>query len=408
MKPEPLIMRAKAGSCVNVTLYNRLPEVAPDLPSLGTLLGVVKRNRNVVNGGVDVGSVPFDNNLVRPSSHAGLAPQLVAHDISQDGGVNIGINAIQTVGPVVGGKLAKVETYSWYVGDIDGVPSGTGIKLTATPIEFGGFGLLPADKVKQGQKSLMGGFVALPANTKTVVEDAGQHAAATVTTTTGKTYRDMMVVMAKNLNHRYADGAAVEHLNGEGVGIPEESQENSAMALNYGIEPLWFRFGLPPNAPFGNANCGGLGAGACFGGIPNAHEAYSNLLTGGADPVTPVFKVTAGQEARMHVAVPHSTSRGTTFAIHGHVWQRDPYVCPNDSRNGLTGACNMASVGSQALGINPQGFTLGAQESSTPMGHFSYLLPNAGGGNGVKGDYLFRDTASFGNASGLWGILRVE
>ena len=400
MKPEPLVLRAAAGSCVNVTLYNRLPELAPDLPTLTTLLGAVKRDRNGLEG-----SIPFDNNLIRASSHVGLAPQLLAHDISRHAGVNIGQNETQTVGPIVGGKLSKVQTYTWYVGDIRSNPVANGVELVATPVEFGGFALMPADKVKQGQKSLMGGFVALPQGA-TWTEDAGQHAQATVTAN-GKTFRDMMVVMAKNLNHRYGDGAAVEHMNGEGVGIPEDSQESSAMAFNYGIEPLWFRFGLPPNAPFGNNTCGGLGAGSCYGGVTNAHLAYSNTLVGG-DPATPVLTAKAGQEVRMHLTVPHGSSRGTTVSVGGHVWQRDPYVCPSNSRNGLTGACFMNSVGSQALGFNPQGFAQGAQESITPMAHFTYLLPSAGGGNGVTGDYLFRDNGSFGNASGLWGILRVS
>jgi hypothetical protein len=124
--------------------------------------------------------------------------------------------------------------------------------------------------------------------------------------------------------------------------------------------------------------------------------------------VTPVFTAKAGQEVRVHSAVPHGTSRGTTFAFHGHVWQRDPYVCEGESRNGLTGACNMTGVGSRSIGDNPMGFAQGAQESITPLSHFTYRLPSAGGGNGVTGDYLFRDMGSFGNASGLWGLLRVD
>ena len=39
------------------------------------------------------------------------------------------------------------------------------------------------------------------------------------------------------------------HASGEGVGLPEDSQEASGMALNYGIEPAWFRFGLLPQLP---------------------------------------------------------------------------------------------------------------------------------------------------------------
>ena len=406
-KVEPLIMRVNAGDCLKVTLHNRLPAVAPDLPTLATLIGVVKRERFGAEG-----SIPFDNNLIRPSSHVGLHSQLLAVDVTQDDGTNVGINITQTTGPVLpDGKLDKAVTYTWYAGDLSAVHEGSGVRLVATPVEFGGAGLMPADKVKQGQKSLVGGMV-VHAPGATVVEDAGTRAQATVTNANG--LRSFMLVMTKDLNHRYADGAPVEHMNGEGAGIPEDSQENSGMALNYGIEPMWFRFGIAPSAPFGGAGCGP----GCYGGVPNQGDAYANSLVGG-DPATPVFKATAGKEARMHVAVPHSTSRGTTMAIHGHVWQRDPYVCSDNEHNmagrcetaangGLLGASGNPMVGSQRIGNNPMGFAQGGQESLTAYTHFDFVLPSAGGGNAVAGDYLFRDQGSFGNASGLWGILRVE
>ena len=405
-KAEPLMLRAKAGECVNLTLYNRLPELAPDLPTLATIMGVNKRDRDRPEG-----SIPFDNNLIRPSSHVGISPQLVALDPFVALGVNVGTNVTQTVPPaqveVVKGKVKRKTSYStfkWYMGHLDfpGNPDGT-VSSVATPVEFGGFGLTPADKVKQGQKSLVGGMVVLPQGANWV-EDAGQHAQATVTKSDGKKFRDFMLVMTKNLNHRYRDGEAVEHMNGEGVGIPEDSQESSNMALNYGIEPLWFRFGILPQAPFGGAGCGP----GCYGGVPNSEEAYSNVLSGGNDPATPVFKARPGTEVRVHSAVPHGTSRGTTLNFRGHVWQRDPYICPGESRNRLTGACEMNTVGSRAIGDNPYGFDLGAMESITPYSHFTFRLPSAGGAFKVQGDYLFRDTGSFGNASGLWGILRVD
>ena len=58
--------------------------------------------------------------------------------------------------------------------------------------------------------------------------------------------------------------------------------------------------------------------------------------------------------------------------------------------------------------MNPQGFATAGQESWTPSSHFDVFLPSAGGGNGVIGDYLMRDQAAFGNASGVWSILRVK
>ncbi len=91
-----------------------------------------------------------------------------------------------------------------------------------------------------------------------------------------------------------------------------------------------------------------------------------------------------------------------------HVHQRQPYVCEGSARNALTGACTMTEVGSRNIGVSPYDFYVGAYESVTPGAHWTWHLPSAGGGNAVTGDYLFRDNGSFGNTSGLWGILRVE
>jgi hypothetical protein len=94
--------------------------------------------------------------------------------------------------------------------------------------------------------------------------------------------------------------------------------------------------------------------------------------------------------------------------IHGHVWQRQPYVCEGSARNTLTGACTMTELGSRNIGTSPYEFYEGANESVTPASHWTFRLPSAGGGNAVAGDFLFRDNGAFGNTSGLWGILRVQ
>jgi hypothetical protein len=315
-------------------------------------------------------------------------------------------------------------TYNWYAGDLGGTPLNGSVTVTGTPVEFGGSNLMPADVIKQGAKSLVGATVIHPqgstwTETKQVfdhqdgVGTRGTRAQATVTLaaatagTVGTSFGDFSLVLTKALTHYYKDGSPVEHLNGEGVGIPEDSQEASGMALNYGVEPLWFRFGILPQAPFGHCPAGQTG---CYGDIPNPELAYSNALPSalGQDPVTPVFQATRNQQSRVHITNPHGTTRGSTFALHGHVWQRDPYICPGEARNALTGACLMTSVASRALGVNPQGFAQGGQESWTPASHFDIFLPAAGGGNGVTGDYLMRDQAAFGNVGGVWGIFRVQ
>jgi hypothetical protein len=83
-------------------------------------------------------------------------------------------------------------------------------------------------------------------------------------------------------------------------------------------------------------------------------------------------------------------------------------LCTSQASGSLTDASGNFLIGSKAIGNNPIGFAQGGQESLTAYNHFTFRLPQAGGVNGVQGDFLYRDKASFGNASGLWGILRVE
>jgi hypothetical protein len=403
--PGPLVLRAAAGECVEATLHSRLPEVMPDLAGYNTLLQMVNRDRNDPQG-----LTTFQNNLVRPSSYAGLHAQVVSYDVSRHDGTIVGLNPAlpdaQVVGPVTLNGQGEPDagdpiTYRWYAGHLEFVPSGNNrVTIEATPVEFGGSGLIPADKIKQGQKAMVGALIIEPEGSTWDV-DVGDREGATVTKADETTFRDYAVVVQKGLNQRYGDATAIENIASEGQGIPEDSHDAGQMAVNYGSEPLWFRFGIRPDAPFGRA------AGAGLGDEPNAHQAYSNGLAGG-DPVTPVITATAGQEVRLRVTEPTGVGRGSTLTVHGHGWQRDPYICPGSAADGLAGKCANNEVGSRAMGDNPIGFRLGQQESVTPAAPFDFVLPSAGGSDGTVGDFLFRDQASFGNLSGIWGILRVE
>jgi hypothetical protein len=460
---EPLVLRAAAGECIDVTLRNALldgavvaagepnagdlvciddggtpvpvflppdPGVAlfncndpgfvdpadllepvallssavtfdrpPNLVTYSSLIGAVKRDRFFVNG-VERGATTFQTNLIQASSHVGLHPQLVAYDITRDDGNRVGQNAASTVAP------GARKTSRWYAGDLAATVQGSSFRLSSTPVEFGGVNLQPADKIKQGMKSLVGQLVIEPegASWDEDTDDATGRQTATVTNG-GSTFRDFSQVWTKGLTHYYSDSSPVEHINGEGVGIPEDPQDSTGMAINYGIEPLWFRLGILPQSPFGNA---GSGAGT-FGGIPQS-DVFSNARVGG-DPVTPVFEAKAGDSVRMRVTVPHGTNRGSTFALHGHTWQRDPYLAENNTA-GFPDADS--GLGSIKIGDNPLALTQSGQESIWAATHFDIVLPHAGGtanANGstdVTGDFLFRDVGAIGSASGLWGILRVS
>jgi hypothetical protein len=446
---EPLVLRANAGDCVEVTLRNALPfdvvnvgtpeapifeRVArplPDLAGFNTQLPMVIRNRGdliAVPPVLDVTS--FNNNLVRPSSRIGLHAQLVEYDVTSDDGAAVGQSSPgQSLVDVGSQKL-----YRWYAGDIEITGTvrrgrNTDVVLGHTPIEFGGTNLIPSDKIKQGQKGMIGALVIEPADATWPEDDrtGATNLAALETTTHDRqgtagvrrtradmlvtaastpkgSFNDLVVSVQKGLNPRYGDGTAVPNIAGEGGLIPEDSHDAGGKAVNYGTEPPWFRFGQPASTPFG-----------ALGLVANPEDLHANALAG-EDPATPVFTATVGTETRMRVMEATGVGRGTTFSMHGHVWQRDPYGCLQDPANpalgfktvdGLLGRCETTDVGSEAIGDNPIGMWLGGQESIMPYTNFEIRLESTGGEVPVTGDYLFRDQASFGHSDGIWGILRV-
>ena len=152
-------------------------------------------------------------------------------------------------------------------------------------------------------------------------------------------------------------------------------------------------------------------------GEPNSIPAIPGV-SAADDPVTPVFRTTADTagtnpvtDTRMYVLNGASADRDGAFIVHGHLWQRDPYVCTGTSQDAsvpLAGRCDPDAVPSQALGVNPQGKYMGGQEGMGHVyGHWPILF-DAGGSGAVTGDYLYRDYSPSGNRNGMFGILRVE
>ena len=430
---EPLVLRANAGDCIEVTLRNRLPDIAPDLAGWQDMQWVV--NRDLFNNARPPEMHFFNNNLVRPSSYVGLHTQLVEYDVTRDDGTLVGNGEIEN------GQLAPPggeTTYRWYAGDVAYVDVAENqYEIVATPIEFGAVNILSADRVKQPQKGLYGALVIEPAGAvvteDTLVPDGQGSGNATRLTRaqvsvssppgdagSGGDYREALMISHKINNIRWADGSAIANIHQGELGR-EGAEDSGHAGLNYGMEPSWFRFKLPPDVPFGNA-----GTPNSFGSLQNAHAMYANSLAAGepnsvpsiagvsaaGDPATPVFTANANQASRIHMLNGASTDRDGTFMLHGHLWQRDPFVCTGASQDdqvGLNGRCDPdAPVPSMALGDNPQAKYMGGQEGMGHVyGHWPMLF-DAGGTNGTTGDYLYRDYSPSGNRNGQFGIFRVQ
>jgi hypothetical protein len=513
---EPLSLRVNAGDCVQVTLRNQLPRIAPDLPNYNDMRHVNKRDRRD-----NEGTTVFGVNHVRPSSHVGFHTQLMEYDVTRSDGTNVGFNPVQTVRP--GGRP---KTYTYYAGDLtlaelQAIPTkksnaalmartkaaaAAGLDLSAdvageetaaliapaavaadvtldvaqsfdaeglaaetddtliddavetaaanananldvvlaTAVEFAGVNVLPADRVKQPQKGLFGQLVVQPRGAS-FVNLPGTRTQAEVTApalprvqvvggaaiaqgagkvvndlpaTEAQTYRDFNLIWNKLLNYRYASGNAVQNESEEGPGIPENPPHTVLGAANYGAEPTFFRYGIPPLSAAGGAHCAPAiiapkpanpADRTCFGSVVNAGDLFSNVLTGGLDPATPVFQAKPGQDFRIELTSANSSNRGSTFQLHGHVWPRDPFLAAKRDAAGFPVNANIDNVGSVVIGNNPMQMAFGAQESIVGSAHYVIKPFNgAGGADAVTGDFLFRDTAAAGLGAGTFGILRVQ
>jgi hypothetical protein len=130
---EPVVLRAAAGECINVTLRNRLFDLI-DMNGFDLLPPVVNRAQDF--DPLEGGTRTFNMNLLRPSQHVGLHPQLVEYDVTKADGVNVGVNPVATVAP--GGA----QTFQWYAGDLSFKPGAnigslSTVRVVATPVEFG-------------------------------------------------------------------------------------------------------------------------------------------------------------------------------------------------------------------------------------------------------------------------------
>ena len=347
---EPLVVRARAGECINFTLYNKLPKLVADLDGFNTMPNLIHH---------------FNANQVKPSSQVGLHPQLLAYNVANSDGKNVGFNPNQTVGP---GGVAR---YTWYAGDV----VVNGFQRIATPIEFGATNLISSDPIKHSNKGAIGSLIIEPEGA-TWVEDAGSRAQATVTKPDGTSFREFVMQFQTDINMRFADGSPVPNLGGpEGA---EDAEDSAQKALNYRTEPLWKRMGYAPQTSFEDTR----------------NFDFTNVLTNalvGGDPQTPVFTAKAGQQVRFRVLNANGHARNNVFNLHGHFWQEEPYT-------------NKSKV----IGNNPFSEFKGALYGVGPSSHYEVIPVNgAGGGRRVSGDYLFRTQSSFMFDGGIWGIFRV-
>ncbi|HEV2846961.1 MAG TPA: copper oxidase, partial [Thermoanaerobaculia bacterium] len=368
-RPEPLILRARAGECIKLTLRNKLPATLPDLDGYNTLPMIVEN---------------FNANDIRPSSYVGLHSQLLHYDVSRVAGANIGKHGTQTVAP---GQFA---TYEWYAGDATINPD---TSVTATPIEFGATNLISSDRIEHASKGAIGALIIEPADAFINENNLNRRAEATITGGSEGGFREFVLLYQNDVNMRTDQSLGRVCFPGdpvpgagqgwpvENLGCMEDPEDSGQKAVNYTTEPLWKRMQHPPGTPFSDTD-----------DFSDWWDVLSNTKVGGANPQTPTFVSPPGQKVRFRVLMPGGHSRNIVFALNGHVWDKQPYI--NNSTQ---------------LGRNTFSFFEGARMGHGPTNHFDVLLRNGAGGKFLmRGDYLVRDHVSMGLDFGLWSLFKVQ
>ena len=346
---EPLVLRARAGECLQLTLRNAFTEWPTTFYGYSALPMLIQS---------------FNSNDLSPSYHVGLHPQMLYYDVSRYDAANVGNNSVQTVQ-----AFRSPITYQWYAGDVTIDASGN---VIATPIELGATNLISSDRVKHASKGLFGALIIEPADA-TWVEDTSSRAMATVSSSTvpGGSFRELVLQIQTDVN-LYTGSAATAVKSLAGFEDPEDTGQK---AVNYRTEPLWKRMGHAAETPLETTRT-----------YTNWWDVLSNTKVGG-DPQTPVFTVQRGTPVRIRLLQAGGHSRNGVFALHGFEWDKQPYT------NGSTR-------------IGPNAFSMweGAHMGVGPTNHFDLVLRD---GFDVPGDYLFRDLVGTHFDGGLWGILRV-
>ncbi|MGH9761290.1 MAG: hypothetical protein ACREAC_10645, partial [Blastocatellia bacterium] len=361
---EPLILRADAGECVQVTVTNGL------------------NMTNSLFGGSS-----------SPSYYVGLTPQLLSFNITSNSGSNIGYNPNQTVAPCnpngqdcTNPSNWPKQTYSWYGGAFEATPGGP---IAATPVEFGGLNLFPSDMMLQHEFGMVGAMVIEPERA-TWKEDQVlvtnqessfclmnpsdpqcqspvSRASAIVSKVDRTSYREFVAMVQDDVLSNFTTL----------VNPPTSSgASNDITAVNYGTEPMDMRY------------IGEQVSGTVRLPVTSYYQAASNSLVK-ADPHTPVFTASAGMPVRFHWIHPGGLS-SYAITLNGHVWERQPYV--NDSRQ---------------IGNNTLSEWIGSRDDHGPTDLHEMVIEQAGGSFKIPGDYMYATFVSLGQSTGLWGLFRV-
>lgn len=307
--PEPLVLRANEGDCIELTLTNRL---TPRLQSHGG-----EGDAELPTPSTGDPRVPG----LRVSMHAGL----LSYDVRGSDGATVGYNPDQTVGPT------DSMTYRWYAEDV-------------TPGELGAVNLMEyGDVLGHRHHGLFGGLIVEPRRATWHHPVTGVPLAsggvADIRVRGGRDFREATLFSQDGLNLRTADGSFIDDPAAHPAtpGEPEEAldaEDSGEKAYSYRNEPFRHRLGYEPMAADGVDGAGLAGV-------------YDSRLHG--DPATPRVRAYEGDELRMRVLQGADKPRQHAFGLAGHSFRISPHD-PGSRRVGVISGLGVGSVVNAHMG----------------------------------------------------------
>ncbi len=405
---EPMVLRAGAGDCIQVTLYN---DISPSALTAGNSAfqltlpfgcAVSNKNSSLPNCGGAGQPTCCSAAKSTTSYQVGFRPQLVAFDARNSGGFNVGQNPISSGSTVVQTAApGQKVSYTWYAGNVDAKAKTAAERYI--PVEFGASNLLAPDVMNHYFHALMAGLVIEPQGS-TGWEQGGVE--AFVKERDGSGFREFTVFTLDNF-----------------VGNPT----GPFGAVNFGAELL--ANGNP--TPARNcANCPGTDFSCSFTANTFLSPAAGSCNPYSFTPQTPVFTACAGESVRFRLLHPGGTNTNQVFEIYGHNWSESPYETAYDHCEAPTTQTNLFASqqqGTTNLCAN-QPFSLaklaavqrvqgdweaslnawfGARMGHGPTSHLDILLAQAGGPFRKAGTYLYRSFPAMHFANGIWGWFNV-
>ena len=345
--PEPMVLRANEGDCIQVRLTNKLTnEWATAHGNAGT------------NGEPTLPTEPSAGTPI--GTRVSLHPQLVKYDVRGSDGTAVGFNRDQTVG------IDDTKVYRWYADDVNPGELGT-TNLT----DFG-------DVRGHRHHGLFAGLNIEPKGSTYHDPQTGDPirsgAAADIRVPGAPDFREFTTFFQDGLSLHDSTNAPIEDpmdhppTAEEPAGVGMDPEDMGEKGFNYSNAPFSHRLPAEQMGPDG------------LHALPHDSRAMADVFSSKVhgDPDTPIFRAFAGDDIRMRVLQGSDKPRQHSFQVSGASWRAQP----NDPNSNVIGTQGGVSVG-RAFNLHLPGFD-------------------------SPGDYRYGSGVGFTHISGgLWGMLRV-